>query len=245
MADPDRWIQDALDAWLSPEPGTGPAGDEGWRERTGYLGTALERAQVGAAAAPLPPPAAGSAAPDPGAPPAPDAADWIAARYEEQRSALRTAMTGFMSRIMYFFPDRNAMTIDDLAAAAGLIAEQERQVHVAAGWAFLHRFKGRQELGREVEAALVELGQLKQAYALQRRSIEQREAERIREINRDRQAFVRAQDARRRELVRDTDDYIEELRRRPDIDRDRIRDRQHRDFLAYIRGERIFEVREL
>lgn len=44
MADLDRWIQDALDSWLSPEQGTGPEGDEGWRERTGYLHSPMKDA---------------------------------------------------------------------------------------------------------------------------------------------------------------------------------------------------------
>jgi hypothetical protein len=230
MADPTRWIQDALDSWLSPEQGTGPEGDEGWRERTGYLHSPIQAA--GGPSAP-----AGSKAPP--------ASDWIAERYEEQRSTLRTAMTAFMSRMMYFFPDRNAMTIDDLAAAAGLIAEQERQVHLAGAWAVLHRLKGRPDLGREADAALAELAQLKQVYALQRRAIEQREARRIQEINRNTAEFVRAQEANRRELARRTDDYEAELRRKTEEEQGRLRDKQHRDFLAYIRGERIYEIREL
>lgn len=236
VADPDRWLQDALDSWLSPEQGSGPEGDEGWRERTGYLHSPLQAADSGA----------GSSGPAVavGAQSAP-ASDWIAQGYEEQRSALRAAMTAFMSRMMYFFPDRNAMTIDDLAAAAGLIAEQERQVNIAATWAVLHRIKGRPELGREAEAALAELGQLKQVYALQRRAIEQREAARIAEINRNSADFIRAQESNRRQLAQSTDAYYAELRRSSDEEQARLRDRQHRDFLAYIRGERTFEIREI
>lgn len=238
MADPNRWIQDALDSWLSPEPGTGPEGDEGWRERTGYPQSPLQAATGGG---PSEQPAA------PGAPgtQTPPASDWIAERGEEQRSTLRTAMTAFMSRMMYFFPDRNAMTIDDLAAAAGLIAEQERQVNLAGAWGLMNRIKGRPELAREAEAALAELAQLKQVYALQRRVIEQREAARIGEINRNTGEFVREQEANRRELARRTYEYEAELRRKSDAERERLRDKQHRDFLAYIRGERIYEIREI
>lgn len=239
MADKDRWIQDALDAWLSPEPGIGPQGDEAWRERTGYFKSSLQ-AGVGDAGGPSGAPAA----PEPKALPD-QGRSWLAEGYQEQRATLRSAMTGFMSRIFYFFPDRNAMTIDDLAAAAGWIAEQERQVRVAGGWAILHKVKGRPELGREVDAALAELAQLKQAYALQRRAIEQREAARIQQINRNTGEFLRAQEIRRRELAGDTDDYIDELRRKTRVQQDLIRDRQHDDFIRYLRGERIFEIREL
>ena len=137
------------------------------------------------------------------------------------------------------------MTIDDLAAAAGLIAEQERQVRLAGAWGILDRIRGRPELDREADAALAELARLKQVYALQRQAIEQREAARIREINRDTAEFVRTQDANRRELARKTDEYEAELRRKSEKEQARLRDQQHRDFIGYIRGERIYEIREL
>ncbi len=244
MAGYDRWIQDALDAWLSPEAGTGPEGDEGWRERTGYFNSPFQGGKGDAAAPSAPPaaPAADAAPPAPAATPAPGGS-WLAEDYEEHRAALRTAMAGFKSRLLYAFPDRNAMTIDDLAAAGGWIADVERQVHLASGWAILHRHKGRPELGREVDAALAELAQLKQVYALQRKRIEQRDAARAREINRNTADFIREQEANRRKLAEETDDYIRDLRRQSDRDRQRISDERHRDFIAYLRGESVIEIR--
>jgi hypothetical protein len=243
MAGNDRWIQDALDAWLSPEPGTGPEGDEGWRERTGYFKSVWGSGE-GVEAEPSEPSAAQPGAPEPATSREPGRS-WLAAGYDEARARLRAAMTGFMDRLFHAFPDRTAMTIDDLAAAAGWIAEMERQVRVAGGWAVLHKVQGRPQLGREVDAALAELAQLKQAYALQRGRIEQRDAERIRQINRDTGAFVRGQEARRRELAREADDYAERLRRETEREQQRLRDEQHRRFLGYLRDERVFEIREL
>jgi len=241
MAGNDRWLQEALDAWLSDEPGTGPEGDERWRERTGYFTSPLAAGQGGEAA-----PSAPAASPS-GPPRSAESPDprhsWLADGYDEQRSKLRTAMTGFMNRLFYAFPDRNAMTIDDLAAAAGWIAEMERQVRVAGGWALLHRVQGRPELGGEVDAALAELAQLRQAYALQRKRIEQNEARRIREINRDTGAFVSQQQSKRRDLARETDDYIEQLRKKSEEEQQRLRDEQHRNFLAYLRGEQVIYAR--
>lgn len=236
MAGNDRWIQDALDEWLSDTPGTGPTEDKGWPAPTGYFKSPWRGGE--AAAAPSSQPPAASAAP--AAPGSGRAA--IAARYEEDRAALRTAMTGFTARLLYAFPSVPAMTIADIAAAAGWIAEMERQVMEAALWAVLHKGDGRPELSREVDAALAELAQLKQAYQLQRGRIEQRQAAEIAAINRDTQAFVREQEEKRRVLAEETNDYIEKLRIEGEEKQRILRDRQYREFMRYLRGEEVIRV---
>ena len=231
----DRWIQDALDAWLSDEPGSGPKEDEGWRERTGYFKSAWQPGEIG-----------GKAAPSASSAPQSDAGrSAIAEGYDEERARLRATMAGFKNQLFYSFPDRMAMNVDDIAAAAGWIADMERQLRVPGTWAILHRINGRPELEREVDAALAELAQLRQAYALQRKRIEQRDAERIRQINRDTGAFVRDQEAWRRELTQGADDYSERLRKETKEKQDRLLEEQRLRFLGYVRDERVYEIREL
>ncbi|HYJ53708.1 MAG TPA: hypothetical protein VEW04_11110 [Allosphingosinicella sp.] len=229
MAENERWVQDALDSWLSPEPGTGPAGDEAWREKTGYFHSAWRPGQE------APPPAAAQEA---GAAAPAGEYDSLAARYEADRAGLRTAMTGFTNRLLYAFPNVAAMSIADIAAAGGWIADMERRVLEIALWAVMHKGQGRPELSREVDGALAELAQLKQAYALQRGRIEQSQQAEVQRINRDTETFVREQEERRRRQAQDTDDYIEELRRKTEKEQEEARDRQYREFLRYIRGSR-------
>jgi hypothetical protein len=249
MAADNRWIQDALDAWLSDEPGTGPPGDEGWRERTGYSATAWHdgdgapAAAVSSSATPAgdaPPATPTSATPAGGSVAAGKAA--VAAGYEEQRMKLRTAMAGFTERLRYTFPNAPAMTVTDLAAAGGLVADMERQLLVAGGWAVLHKADGRPELRQEVDAALAELGHYKQAYRLQRDRIEQAEAGRIAEINRDTAVFIREQDGKRREIVEKADEDIRRMREVTDRKRREDDDRRQREAVAAIRGEDVFRI---
>jgi hypothetical protein len=241
MTADNRWIQDALDAWLSPEPGTGPQGDEGWRERTGYFKTAWQ----GSSGQP-PATAPSPDAPSPDAPAADPAAAGRAAladEYEEQREKLRTAMAGFTGRLRYTFPSVPAMTITDLATAGGWIADMERQLLAAGGRALLHKADGRPELRQELDAALAELGQYKEGYRLQRGRIEQAEAGRIAEINRNRDAFIREQERERRKLAEETDAYCRALWEETRRKEEERRDREHREAIARIRGEEIIRVR--
>jgi hypothetical protein len=237
MADNDRWLQDALDSWLSPEPGTGPAGDDSWRERTGYFHSAWRPGgQAAPPAAPAPP--ATAAPPRPAAvQPSPDD------RYEADRAGLRTAMTAFMDRLRYAFPSIPAMSVSDIAAAGGWIADMERRVMEAGAWAVLHKGRGRAELSREVDDALSELAQLKQAYALQRGRIEQGQQAEVARINRDTADFVREQDEWRRNRVKEADDHSERLRQKTAEEQQRRRDREHRDFIAYLRDEEVIRFR--
>ena len=78
--------------------------------------------------------------------------------------------------------------------------------------------------------------------AAERGRIEQREAKQIQQINRDTGAFVRQQEANRRELASETDAYIERLRQESDEKQRRIRDRQHRQFVSYLRGEEVIRI---
>ncbi|HEX8483099.1 MAG TPA: hypothetical protein VF650_14475 [Allosphingosinicella sp.] len=224
MADEERWLQDSLDRWLSHPQGAAPPEGGDPPKPEGYFSSAWRGSDP-----PTPPPSGASLQED----------------ADEQRSELRAAMTAFTHRLLYAFPHVETMTIDDVAAAAGWIAEMEKQVRIAGMYGMLHRVKGRPELEREADSALVQLAQLKQAYALQRGRIEQGEARRVQQINADRDAFILRQEQVRRDMAREANEYAERLRRETDLKQQGIRDRQHRDFVRYLRGERVFEIREI
>ncbi|HEY9421748.1 MAG TPA: hypothetical protein VIW92_10060 [Thermoanaerobaculia bacterium] len=221
----DDWIQSALDSWLSHEPGKGPSEDDEWRDQSGLIG------QLTPAAPPVEA-NTGQAAQE-------TVGQWLERTYEDDRATFRDAMTSFRQRLMYSFPAIQDMTVEDLALAAGWLTDMEKFVMLRSGYSLVHKLKNRPAYEEETRAALAELSQLKQAYARQRARIEASQRQEIERINRERDAFVRAQREKRMQIWQDTNEELRIMQERNREEQARLRDKNHREFLRYLRDEQV------
>lgn len=230
----DAW-NESLDRWLSTEAGQGPPEDDAWRRGSGFLHP------FGA------PPAGGEGSPDaPGAPEAaaaPGALDPGA--YTEARRGFRDAMSAFLQRLMYAFPQVQDLDAEQITLAAGWITDMEARTLITRVRAEVYARRGAPELLAEVDAALRELAQLKEAYAVQRHRLQREQGARIAAINQQAEAHARRQQEERRRIWQETNDYIAGLRKETEQRRRESADRQHREFLRYIRGERVIGTIEV
>ena len=225
----DSW-KSQIDQWLSPEAGKGPPEDDAWRKTSGFLrpfGT------PDPAAAPSAAPVEGGRA---GA-----TEDWTSFNpdaYEQELQGFRDSMSAFRQRLMYSFPNMQSLDADQLTLAAGWLTDMEAQALEVRQRAFLFTVVGRGFLN-EVDAALKELGQLKQAYASQRQRIEREQRERIAEINRQTEAHARQMREQRRQMWKETNEEIRRMHEDTMRRRREASERQHEEFLRYIRGEKV------
>ncbi len=230
----DTW-NESLDLWLSPEAGQGPPEDDAWRQRSGFL-------------RPFGTPMAGETG-SPTAPEAQEAAVVAGAldhgAYTEARRDFRDGMSAFLRRLMYAFPQVPNLDADQITLAAGWITDMEARTLIARTQAEVYARRGAPELLAEVDAALRELAQIKEAYAVQRNRLQREQRERIAAINRQAEAHAHRQQEERRKFWKETNDYIDGLRKDTEQRRREAADRQHREFLRYIRGERVIGTFEL
>ena len=227
----DPW-KTSLDQWLSPEVGKGPPEDDAWRKATGFL-------RPFGTPAPDAPPAAAPAEEDQ----AGDDEGWESivdpSDHDRELQAFRDSMTAFRQRLMYSFPNIQNLDADQLTLAAGWLTDMEAQVTQTRLQAMKYLVFGVRGFVAEVDAALKELGQLKQVYASQQRRIQREQRERIAEINRQAEAHARKAREERRRMWQETNDEIRRMREETMRKRREASDRQHEEFMRYLRGERV------
>lgn len=227
MAQKNDWIQSALDSWLSDKPGEGPSDDNAWRDQAGLVSPPTPTA-----------PSAEAAASGTGE----TLGELLERTYEDDRAILRNTMSSFRQRLMYSFPSILDMTMEDLALAAGWLTDMEKFVQLRSRDALLHKLVRRSAYDQEAQAALAELSQLKQAYARQRARIEANQRQEIERINREQDTFIREQREKRRQIWEDTNEELRIMRERDRVEQERLRDKNHRDFLRYLRDEKVLRV---
>ena len=220
MTEGKSFIQDALDAWLSDEPGTGPAEDDPWRAKQGFFKRSW-RSEGGT-------PEAGSEQPSD--------------HYEQDRAALAAAMASLMRQLNYAFPNVDAMGIAEIAAAAAWIADMESRIVPQVAPALIEKARGRTELYDELVAALGEFRRLKQAYSMRRGRIEKAQQEELARINAAPAAFMAGSQPRRQEVWQQVDDDARSAWQREWDRSSEENDRRHRAAVRRIRGETLIRV---
>lgn len=233
----DPW-NESLDQWLSPETGKGPPEDDAWRGQSGFLHPFGAPSAKKTAQASGDEPAGEAAVAGP-----PGVLD--AQAYAEERRSFRDTMATFLQRLMYAFPQIQGLDAEQITLAAGWITDMEAHSLEVRQRAAGYARQGAGELVAEIDSALKELAQLKEAYAVQRRRIEREQRERIADINRHAEAHARRQQEERRRIWQETQDYIDGLRRETDQRRRESADRRHQEFIRYLRGERVIGTIEI
>ena len=222
----DSW-QSLVDQWLSPEVGKGPPEDDAWRKTSGFL------RPFGTPAPAASPQAAAEASAD---------EEWQSidpGGYDQDLQTFRDSMAAFRQRLMYSFPNIQNLDADQLTLAAGWLTDMEAQVVEVRKRADQYTVFGPGGFLQEVDGALKELAQLKQVYASQQRRIQREQRERIAEINRETEAHARLMREQRRQKWQETQDEIRRMHEDTMRKRRIASEKQHEEFLRYIRGERV------